>query len=168
MKHRMLATIIAMGLTSAAVAQEPPRLELVLQTTEFRPVRTVALSGDGKLAVIAGDQAAVLWDTATGKKLQTFGGHTAEARIQCVFLSGDGKQLLTGADDKSAILWDTAAGKKVRTFPDHPESVMSVALSADGKHVVTGSSRAAFLWDAVTGRKLQTFEGHSRWVTAWP
>ena len=39
----------------------------------------------------------------------------------------------------------------------------SVALSADGKLVVTGSyDSTAILWDAATGKKLQTFSRHTK------
>ena len=35
-------------------------------------------------------------------------------------------------------------------------------LSADGKHVVTGScDKTAILWEAATAKKLQTFQGHT-------
>jgi hypothetical protein len=43
----------------------------------------------------------------------------------------------------------------------HTRKVTSVALSADGKKVVTGSyDKTAILWEAASGKKLQTFNGH--------
>ena len=44
-----------------------------------------------------------LWDVASGKKIQTFQGHTDQ--VYTVALSGDGKRILTGSEDKTAILW---------------------------------------------------------------
>src|SRR5438093_304353 len=47
----------------------------------------------------------------------------------------------------------------------HTREVGSVALSADGKHVVTGSGdKTAILWDAANGKKLQTFKGHTNFI----
>jgi WD40 repeat protein len=47
----------------------------------------------------------------------------------------------------------------------HTERVTSVALSADGKHLVTGSfDKTAILWEAFSGKKLQTAQGHTDWV----
>ncbi len=44
----------------------------------------------------------------------------------------------------------------------HTENVRSVALSADGKYLVTGADdQTAILWEAETGKQLQTFRGHT-------
>jgi WD40 repeat protein len=76
-------------------------------------------------------------------------------------LSGDG-QLAVTIDGKEAILWDCAAGRKLRTFQGHTDAIRSVAVSADAKHLVTGSQdRTAILWDLASGKKLRTFAGHT-------
>src|SRR3954454_14955838 len=47
----------------------------------------------------------------------------------------------------------------------HTDRVTSVALSSDGKYLVTGShDQSAILWDATSGKKLQAFIGHTREV----
>ncbi len=119
----------------------------------------MALSGDGKRVVTGSwDKTASLWDAASGKKLQTFAGHTN--LIRGVALSGDGKHVLTGSADNTAILWEAASGKKLQTFEGHKSVVTCVAFSGDGKHVLTGSYDAtAILWDAASGKKLQTYPG---------
>lgn len=49
----------------------------------------------------------------------------------------------------------------------HTSWVTSVALSGDGRRVLTGSSdQTAILWDAVSGTKLRTFQGHTAGVTS--
>jgi WD40 repeat protein len=49
----------------------------------------------------------------------------------------------------------------------HSGVVYSVAVSPDGKRVLTGSGdNTAKLWDLATGRELRTFEGHTGQVTA--
>jgi WD40 repeat protein len=63
------------------------------------------------------DKTAILWDANSGKKIQTFEGHTDQ--VSSVALSADGKQLVTGSYDKTAILWETASGKKLQTFQGH-------------------------------------------------
>src|SRR5207253_2040525 len=83
----------------------------------------------------------------------------------------DGKKVVTGYYGPTAILWDAAAGKPlqflqghrtgVHVGADHDGKITSVAISADGKKVVTGSfDKTAILWDAVTGKKLQTIESY--------
>ena len=52
------------------------------------------------------------------------------------------------------------------TLEGHTEPVWSVALSGDGKVVVTGSDDyTARLWESRTGRLLVTLEGHTDWVS---
>jgi RNA polymerase sigma factor (sigma-70 family) len=47
----------------------------------------------------------------------------------------------------------------------HAREVYGVALSADGKQLVTGSGdTTAILWDTTTAKQLQTFQGHTQWV----
>src|SRR5262245_6053409 len=49
----------------------------------------------------------------------------------------------------------------------HTSGVTSVALSADGKRVLTGSDDGtAILWQAEGGMKIQTFQGHTSEVTS--
>ncbi len=101
----------------------------------------MALSGDGKVVLIGN----ILWDAASGKKLQTFEGHTGG--MTSVALSGDGKYALTGGHAKTAILWDAASGKILQTFEGHTGKILSVALGGDGKRVLTGSDdNTAILW----------------------
>jgi RNA polymerase sigma factor (sigma-70 family) len=66
----------------------------------------------------------------------------------------------------------TKAGEKtwLRTYErvkasGHTREVGGVALSADGKHVLTGSSNA-ILWTADPARPLRTFQGHTHWVVS--
>ena len=49
----------------------------------------------------------------------------------------------------------------------HTNSVTAVAVTPDGRRLVTGSGdKTAKLWDIETGRCLQTFIGHAGWVNA--
>ncbi len=131
-------------------------------------VSGVALSNDGKkLFTAEGNQAkhgrAIAWQV-TGKKLGTFEGHTDY--VPCLALSEDGKRLVTGSYDKAAILWLTATGKKLQTFVSgHNGRVNFVALTADGKQVLSGTSEL-YLWEAASGTKLQTFRDNSKFATS--
>jgi WD40 repeat protein len=49
----------------------------------------------------------------------------------------------------------------MQTLEGHGEEVLSVAFSADGQRIVSGSQdRTIKIWDAATGSLLQTLEGH--------
>ena len=128
----------------------------------------VALSRDGKHVLTGSmDKTAILWDAASGKKIQTFEGHSdslwrgPERRRQA---------RPHRVEDKTAILWDAASGTKIRTFHGHTAVIRGVALSGDGKHVLTGSDdNTAILWDAANGTKIRTFQGHTgNFSCSWP
>ena len=49
----------------------------------------------------------------------------------------------------------------------HSGGVLSVAVSSDGKFVLTGSTdKTALLWDLETGKQLRRFVGHEDAVSA--
>jgi WD40 repeat protein len=92
-----------------------------------------------------------------------------------VALSRDGTKVVTRSYGKTAILWDAAAGKPLQVLQGHRTGVhvgadydgkiTSVAISADGKKVVTGSfDNTAILWDAATGKRLRTFD--QTWIVS--
>jgi WD40 repeat protein len=165
------------GSPAASVAVKPV---LVIQRGHTGRVRSVALSGDGKWLVTGSqDNTARLWETATGREVRTFRGH--KDAINSVGLSRDGRWLVTGSGgtvplevdeandkvsrhalDESARLWDVTTGKPVRAFKGNTGPVHAVALSADGKLLVTGSDdNTARLWDVGTGKRLRVFRGHT-------
>jgi WD40 repeat protein len=137
-------------------------------------VGTVAFGPDGK-QVLTGSMngEANLWESATGKELQTFLASPEIAYDASVGMSipaalrPDGKQVLTASvgPDPTAILWDAARGTQVRSFTGHKSWVSAVGFSPDGTQVLTGSQDGtAVLWETATGKQLQTFRGHRRRV----
>jgi predicted NACHT family NTPase len=50
----------------------------------------------------------------------------------------------------------------VKNFSNHSDIINGVALSPDGRYVLTGSrDKTAKLWDVTTGKEIRTFSGHS-------
>ena len=80
---------------------------------------------------------------------------------------GTGQQSWQVGKGMSVKLSDAATGRLIRTLEGHAGEVNSVAFSADGSRVVSGSSdKTLKLWDAATGQLIRTFEGHSPWVSS--
>ncbi len=70
--------------------------------------------------------------------------------------SVDGRLILTGSADMTAQLWDAATGKALGPSLLHPAAVIAVAISPDGRTLLTGSGSRARLWDAATGKPIGT------------
>ena len=124
----------------------------------FGPFSYLAFSADGKWLVTSDTRTVTLWETATGKEVHAFRGHTDSVGV--VAFSDDGKWLVTGSYDKTARLWDVATGKEIRSFHGHTSAVLWVALSADGLSLMTGGNedKTARLWDVGTGKEVRVFK----------
>jgi WD40 repeat protein len=65
------------------------------------------------------------------------------------------------------VLWDLTRGRPHRTLYGHWEDAEAVAVSPDGKFLLTGAEdRTARLWDAGTGQERRVLEGHEGRVFA--
>jgi len=130
-----------------AAAPGPSRLARTL-TGHTDWVNGVAFSPDGHLlATASADQAARLWDVASGAPVRTLTGHTGA--VLGVAFSPDGTLLATASHDNTAQLWDVASGAPVRTLRGHTGAVLGVAFSPDGTLLATASrDKTTRLWDA--------------------
>jgi WD40 repeat protein len=120
-------------------------------------ITAAALSRDSKSLVTASlDGTARLWAVASGK-------------VQRVYPAGEKGQACRAAIDSEAKwmvasvspapkLWDLDTGKVVRSFDGNVSCVISLALSDDGKRLVTGAAgqidSTARLWDVATGKEI--------------
>jgi len=131
------------------------------------PLAALAFSPNGKLLVTEATNekqkagaAPRLWDTSTGKLVQTLNGHTDA--VSALAFSPDGQQLVTASWDYTARIWDVSTGRQLKVLEGHKAPLTSVAFSPNGKLIVTGSyDGTARTWDAVSGDPLKTLKGHA-------
>jgi WD40 repeat protein len=130
------------------------------------PVRRVALSPDGRLALSAsgfpttsGDKTLRLWDVAGGQQIRRFRGHADQ--VYGVAFSPDGRRALSGGVDRTLRLWEVPGGRQLQVLKGHTDVVNSVAFSPDGHRALSGSfDRTLRLWDLDSGQELRRFRGH--------
>jgi WD40 repeat protein len=125
-------------------------------------VDVVAIAGNGTRAVSASkDETLRVWDCTTGQEL-----HTLEGRwgILSLAVTTDGKRAVSTFMNVVEVL-DLETGKVLRTLEGHRSAVWGVAVTKDGKRVVSASyDKTLRVWDMETGQMLQTLEGHSAGV----
>ncbi len=109
-------------------------------------VSTVAFAAGGREVVSGGlDRYVLRWDVESGKVLAEMEGRSA---VYAVRVSPDEVSAYSG-DDGGVICWDLPSGKRGRDLKGHQQAVYGLAVSSDGKHIVTGSGDSTLLvWNA--------------------
>jgi WD40 repeat protein len=118
------------------------RRPTALATIAFdeRP-RFVALTPDGQRVVTAGFVTAHVYDAQSGKEVCALRGHK------------EAEEIRFGPSDTPGAL-----GPQIRQL--NPESIMSAALTMDGKLLTAARDRSARVWDLAACQQLVSFEGH--------
>ena len=127
------------------------------------PVNSVDFSPDGR-AIISGnpDGTVWVWDTDTGKRIQTFG--TADWVLSVAF-SPDGKTIASGGGHLEGLglgieLLDIETGEYLKAFGG-PYDTLSISFSPDGKTLASSGDEwdsNIRLWDVQTGELLKTLK----------
>lgn len=123
-------------------------------------VETVAFSADGKRLALEGlDNTIKLWDTVSGRVVQTL--TTTSLIGPFVEFSPNGRLLATLAAPAGELrVWDIASGRVLLSLKSTPE-VSGVAFSPDGQTLAAGSwEDIVNLWDIVSGQVRLTLPGH--------
>ncbi len=138
----------------------------------------VAYAAKGKeFVTVATDGTICVREVATGKELRRCGTRDALSRrenelfanemdqpaeqLRPVALSGDGTVAAVATSKGDVRLWDVTTAKELRIIkPGHTRGLANLALSADGKVLVSGGGEqgAIVLWDTATGKSLHRLE----------
>jgi WD40 repeat protein len=136
----------------------------------------VVFSPDGQKGISGCTDGMVrLWDLKSGQELLSLNAANGSCAWTVAF-TPSGKQAVTGGGrilqgngpaDASLVLWDLATGKEIRRFEGHTKDVRRVAVSRDGKRLLSGSFDGTMrLWDIASGKELERFPGPGHFVEA--
>jgi WD40 repeat protein len=136
----------------------------------FSPDRRFVLSASGDYLPQEG---ILLWDLERATLVRKIPGVDAPAMF-----SPDGRRIISVAEFNTICTYDAVTGSELSRFEVGTGAVQSLAMSPDGRRLLTGSHSDIFdgpekgndntvrLINAADGRELCRFDGHTKNVTA--
>lgn len=126
----------------------------LIRSFEYKNIRSVAYSPDGKMIASGGVDAFVkLWDTSTGTLIRQMVADNDQ--VNSVAFSPDGTRVVSGSYyDVSGTfkLWDTSTGELIRSFEEKNQTT-AVAYSPDGTMIAYGEQSYGLLDLHTHGRR---------------
>jgi WD40 repeat protein len=130
-----------------------------------RPTCVAVVPGANQAVTSGDDMRVILWDLNTRKELGDFQPHTNKAAYVavaggCVFSGGfDGKVIVSSLQTQKVVgVFDKHTAPPTAPPGSKPEVYM-VAVSSDGKFVLSGTNTGQMLlWEGMTGKVLDTIE----------
>jgi WD40 repeat protein/tRNA A-37 threonylcarbamoyl transferase component Bud32 len=153
--------------------------QLFVVQRHARPVWGVAFSPTANRFASASEDGTVrLWELPGGRQVgRELGG--GRAPLLSVGFSTDGRYVFAGCRDGTARVWEEATGTEVHSisvYPkfarSYPKAVNSVALSRDGRWLLTGSGElqgtdeSLRLWNFQTEKLERAFQGYTTKVNS--
>jgi len=119
----------------------------------------VAISPDGKTAVVDIHKTLQLWDIASEEKKEVFRGHFH--LISSLMYTPDGSMIISGSYDHTMRSWDITDGQTINTFKGHKDRINDISITKDGRYLASVSEdRSLKVWDLANGNEeaMATFQ----------
>ena len=137
-----------------------------------RQVQSLTFSPDGEQLLVGSIRGLTLWQVNPDLEARRFIGHADQTWGLAV--SPDGQTLIGGGalwlggsgrstqfdpeGDNSLIQWDVETGEIIRRLEGHENGVVNLAISPDGRRLVSASwDETIGVWDLASGELLQRF-----------
>ncbi len=118
----------------------------------------MAVTPDGRRAISASSHGVKVWGLESGDCLRTLEG------CRAITVTPDGRCAVSASSDNMLKVWNLESGECLCTLEGHTGSVTGVAVTPDGRRVVSSGDETLKVWDLESGNCLRTLEGHTHWV----
>ena len=151
--------------------QKEPRL--IKNIEENFPINSVAITGDGKRAIIGGYYKGLKFlNIDRGKTIHNLEGH--KDTIYSVAISPDGKFALSGSTDNTLKYWDLEKGNEIFTAINqsggklrYQNTINNVAFFPGGNKAITGDYNCEVkIWDLAKKDVIKSIRKNREKVTA--
>jgi len=117
------------------------------------------ITSDNKYILTARTDSIKMFDISSGSLVREFYGRGGS--LEGLTISNNGRYV-AAIEYGVAKVWEINTGKMLTQAGDYSQNkTLSVAISPDGKHLITGSEkRITEIWDIVSGDKIMTLEGY--------
>ncbi len=149
--------MIAAGLMNGAIeVWNAERRELTANVGHTKRVWALTSSPHGPTFISGSHDRTIKTWTFTPKPVSR--EIPTDGEVWSVAVSPAGDLLAIGRDDGMLLLWSWPDGKRIAEVKAHAGSVVSVAFSADGKRLATGSlDQSAVVWEVARLRTADSF-----------
>lgn len=142
--------IIAGHTDGRSMSTTRPPAGTSVRWTSARDQEPLVRHASGRFVSASTDREAHVWDLESGRRLQSFRGHTDT--IISANWSPDSRRIATASYDTTAWIWDVATGQPVGKPMGHLTWMAQLEFSPDGRHLATSCrDGTARLWHAATG-----------------
>jgi RNA polymerase sigma factor (sigma-70 family) len=174
--------VLASAASEAAIRLWDPARRKPLRTLAAGVSFTLAFAPDGRTLAASDRDGVALWDYSGGKVLRRFAADKAAGKVRDrgfsfpVLAVAAKDRLLASAGTGGVIhLRDVATGKRLRTLPKTQGEVHSLALTADGEHLVSAGGRVRgkasnhtlCLWRTATGELVRCWQADGFYAPAF-
>jgi WD40 repeat protein len=143
-------------------------------------IQAVAFSPDGSRFAYGGLNGKLYLRQTDTKELLWPAQQAHSYIVRALVFSRDGRRLYSEGGDpyRSSLevgairVWDTETGKPLRQLRGHTAAVHCLALSPDGRHLLSGAGDLQYrdctvrLWDTASREQLKRFDAHKAPVTS--
>jgi WD40 repeat protein/DNA-binding SARP family transcriptional activator/energy-coupling factor transporter ATP-binding protein EcfA2 len=131
------------------------------------PVTGAAFSPDGETIIsVSADQQLIVWDAQSGAIRNQF--QEDSGSLTSLALSPDGQVAVYGTENGDLLVREIESGRLLHQFGSedggHREAVQDIAVSADGRRLLTNGADSLILWDISTGHDMDETKTRQLWL----
>ncbi|MCC6611963.1 MAG: hypothetical protein IT320_00715 [Anaerolineae bacterium] len=140
----------------------------VTSATHYATGQAVAVSANGKLATVGGNNTAIVWDETLRNPALVLEGHSQA--VNSVDWSPEETRIATASEDGTVRIWDADTGENIAVLSAGDNPVNQAMWSPDGALIAAALENGDVnIWDSVTGDLVKFFQtdGGIVWSIAW-